>query len=44
MLDQLADLGFKGAEPELTDGQNFKVFVDKFISGEGYCIQISRLR
>ena len=40
LLDELADLGFAGAEPEFTDG-TFQVLADKFISGDGYIIQLS---
>lgn len=40
LLDELADLGFTGAEPEFTDG-TFQVLADKFISGDGYIVQLS---
>ena len=39
LLDELADLGFTGSEPEFTDG-TFQVLADKFISGDGYIIQL----
>ena len=39
---EMAQLGFVGRGPELTNGSGYKLLADQFLSGTGYIIQISR--
>ena len=39
---EMAELGFSGPGPELSNGSGYKILADEFLSGTGYIIQISR--
>lgn len=42
LRQEMAQKGFVGPGPELTNGSGYKLFADQFLSGTGYIIQISR--
>ncbi len=42
LIHEMGTLGFQGTGYEMSNGHGYKIFYDRFLSGNGFLIQISR--
>lgn len=42
LIHEMGTLGFQGTAQEMSNGHGYKIFYDRFLSGNGFIIQISR--
>ncbi len=42
LIHEMGTLGFQGTGAEMSNGHGYKIFYDRFLSGNGFIIQISR--
>ena len=42
LIHEMGALGFQGTGSEMSNGHGYKIFYDRFLSGNGFIVQISR--